>query len=321
MRCLVTGAAGFIGSHLAESLALEGHAVSGVDSVTDHYDVARKEANLAALRSAGVPVARCDLVHCDVDDLLDGIDVVFHLAGQPGVRSSWGDDFTHYVARNVHATQRLLEGVKDSSVTRFVLASSSSVYGEAAEHPTKESALPAPISPYGVTKLAAEHLCQAYVHNWQLHAVVLRYFTVYGPRQRPDMGISRFFQAVDEGRSVTLLGTGEQMRDFTFVGDVVRATVAAGSGDLAPGTVLNVAGGSSISVNGLLALIGEVTGRPVEVRRDPAQAGDVTATGGSTELARRLLGWQPQTSLAQGLRLQWEWHQRLQEMPEARESA
>jgi nucleoside-diphosphate-sugar epimerase len=321
MRCLVTGAAGFIGSHLAESLVGQGHEVTAVDCLTDYYDVARKHANVAALLAVGVPVVRRDLLQGDLDELLDGVDVVFHLAGQPGVRSSWGEDFADYVARNVHATQRLLEAARTSAVERFVLASSSSVYGEAVAYPTEESALPSPVSPYGVTKLAAEHLCQAYAHNFGIPAVALRYFTVFGPRQRPDMGISRFLQAMDEGRTITLLGTGEQVRDFTYVGDVVSATVAAGSADLAPGSVLNVAGGSRTSVNELLALLQGTTGRQARVRREPPQAGDVTATGASTELARRLLGWQPETPLAQGLALQWEWYKGLQRTAVARESA
>lgn len=321
MRCLVTGAAGFIGSHLSESLALRGHQVVGVDCLTDYYDVRRKQANVTSLMRVGVSVAQLDLLHGDLDSLLDGVDVVYHLAGQPGVRSSWGEDFVDYVARNVHVTQRLLEAIRESPVQRFVLASSSSVYGEAASYPTPESALPAPVSPYGVTKLAAEHLCQAYAHNWQVPSVALRYFTVYGPRQRPDMGISRFLQAIDKGERITLWGSGDQVRDFTFVGDVVNATVAAATASLVPGTVINVAGGSSVSVNDLLHLLEQTTGRSADVERASPQAGDVTMTGASIDLAKELLDWQPETSLARGLCLQWDWQQGIQAAPETRESA
>jgi len=307
MRCLVTGAAGFIGSQLAEQLAREGHAVRGVDCLTEYYDVAQKRANLEQVRSAGVEVTTDDLRVCDVDRLLDGVEVVFHLAGQPGVRGSWGDQFADYVSMNVLATQRLLEAARRVGVPRFVIASSSSVYGEAPRYPTTEATLPAPVSPYGVTKLAAEQLAGAYAHNWGIGTVALRYFTVYGPRQRPDMGIHKFLRAVADGAPITLWGTGEQIRDFTFVGDIVAATVAAGTRPVPPGTILNVAGGSSVSVNELIELIEHTTGRPAIVDRQAPQPGDVTVTGGSTERARDVLGWAPRTSLATGVAAEWEW--------------
>jgi UDP-glucuronate 4-epimerase len=312
VRCLVTGAAGFIGSNLVDGLVSRGHHVRGVDSLTDYYDVKRKLSNLTAIEALGVQVVRADLIDCDLQRLLNGVDVVFHLAGQPGVRSSWGEGFPEYLSRNVHTTQRLLEAARQGSVDRLVIASSSSVYGEAPRYPTDESDLPAPISPYGVTKLAVEHLSRAYVHNWQVPTVLLRYFTVYGPRQRPDMAIHRFFQAVRRGEPISLWGTGEQVRDFTFVGDVVTATIAAATSEVPPGTALNIAGGSSLSVNELVALIERTTGTRAVVERLATQPGDVTATGGSIELARRLLGWKPETPIAEGLARQWNWQRALE---------
>ena len=204
MRCLVTGAAGFIGSQLAEQLVREGHAVRGVDCLTDYYDVGQKRANLEQVQNAGVEVAADDLRFCDVDRLLDGVEAVFHLAGQPGVRGSWGEQFADYVSINVLATQRLLEGARRAGLPRFVIASSSSVYGEAPRYPTTEAMLPAPVSPYGVTKLAAEQLAGAYAHNWGIGTVALRYFTVYGPRQRPDMAFHKFIEAALDDRPISL---------------------------------------------------------------------------------------------------------------------
>jgi UDP-glucuronate 4-epimerase len=307
MRCLVTGAAGFIGSQLAEQLAREGHAVRGVDCLTDYYDVGQKRSNLEQVRNAGVDVSADDLRVCDVDRLLVGVDVVFHLAGQPGVRGSWGERFAEYLSINVLATQRLLEAARRAGLSRFVLASSSSVYGEAPRYPTTEAMLPAPVSPYGVTKLAAEHLAGTYAHNWGIDTVALRYFTVYGPRQRPDMGIHKFLRAVAERAPITVWGTGDQIRDFTYVGDVVAATIAAGTRPVPTGTILNVAGGSSVSVNELIELIEHTTGHSAIVERQAPQPGDVTVTGGSTERARDVLGWEPKTSLATGVAAEWEW--------------
>ena len=312
MRCLVTGAAGFIGSNLVDGLVSRGHQVRGVDSLTDYYDVKCKLSNLTAIEALGVQVVRADLIDCDLQTLLNDVDVVFHLAGQPGVRSSWGEGFPEYLSRNVHATQRLLEAARQGSVQRLVIASSSSVYGEAPRYPTEESDLPAPISPYGVTKLAVEHLSRAYVHNWQVPAVLLRYFTVYGPRQRPDMAIHRFFHAVQRGEPISLWGTGEQVRDFTFVGDVVTATIAAATS--------RGAARHCPQHRRWLEPVGERAGCVDRTddrharRRTSAlatQPGDVTATGGSIELARRLLGWKPKTSMAEGLARQWNWQRTL----------
>jgi nucleoside-diphosphate-sugar epimerase len=305
MQALVTGCAGFIGSRLTETLLAQGVAVRGVDAFTTYYDPAVKHRNLAAAReSSRFELVDGDLNQIDLSDVLDGVDVVYHLAGQPGVRVSWSDGFSQYVTLNVLATQRLLEATREHSVQRLVYASSSSIYGNAARYPTTEDDVPHPHSPYGVTKLAAEHLCSLYAENWGAPTVSLRYFSVYGPRQRPDMGFSRFFDAIQAGRPLPIYGTGRQIRDFTFVGDVVDATIAAGTADTRAGTVCNVAGGSSISVLELIPLLEEITARTIATEHLLAQPGDVDRTGGSIERARDLLGWEPSVDLADGLRAQ-----------------
>jgi UDP-glucuronate 4-epimerase len=305
MRFVVTGAAGFIGRHVCSALLDGRHDVVGVDAFTDYYDPAVKRANARAL--AGRPGYRgeeLDLVTAPLDELLAGADAVIHLAGQPGVRPSWDDGFACYVERNVTASQRLLEAARRTGVPRVVLASSSSVYGNAASYPTDEESPTRPFSPYGVTKLAMEHLARAYVDNWGLPVVMLRYFTVYGPAQRPDMGLHRFIERVAAGEPVPVYGDGEQVRDFTYVGDAARATIAAATADVPPGTVLNVAGGSSTTVNRVLEMVGECVGRAPILRHLPEQPGDVRATGGTIERARRYLGWEPEVPLAEGIKRQ-----------------
>lgn len=310
MRALITGVAGFVGSTLAERLIGGGDEVVGVDALTDYYDPAQKRANLAALvdekRFTNI---EGDLGDVDLAGLLDGVDAVFHQAGQPGVRRSWGRDFDVYVDANVRATQRLLEAcVEHATVRRVVYASSSSVYGEAEGYPTSEDDVPRPISPYGVTKLAAEHLCSLYAANLGVPTVSLRYFTVYGPRQRPDMAFHRFISATLRAVPVTVYGTGEQIRDFTFVDDVVEANVRAATVDgVAPGTVLNVAGGTSISVNEVLDELGAIAGHPIEVDRVERALGDVSRTGGATERVREVLGWSPRVDVRDGLRAEYAW--------------
>lgn len=308
MRVVITGAAGFIGSHLAEAALLDGDDVVGIDCLTDNYPSDLKRANLETLRGAGrFEFAEADLQTADVDALLDGADVVYHLAGQPSVRLSWSTGFPDYLGRNVLATQRLLEAAARTRPARVVYASSSSIYGNAARYPTVETDVPQPHNPYGVTKLAAEHLCGLYAANRGVPTVSLRYFTVYGPRQRPDMGVHRFLSAALAREPLPVFGDGEQIRDFTFVADIVAATLAAGRADVAPGSVANVAGGSSITVNALVAMLGEIVGRELEVRRLPEQAGDVRATGGSIDRARALFGWEPDVELLDGLKAQYAW--------------
>jgi len=309
MRAVVTGAAGFIGSTLAERLVADGHDVVGVDCLTPYYDVVAKRANLdGLLDSAGFTFVDADLRDCDVEGLLEGADVVFHLAGQPGVRLSWADGFGDYAGHNILATQRLLEAAKRRWVKRVVYASSSSVYGNAPSYPTAENASLRPHSPYGVTKLAAEHLCTLYADNWGLSTVSLRYFTVYGPRQRPDMAMHRLIAAALSGQPFPLFGNGQQVRDFTFVDDVARATILAGTTDVPAGSVLNIAGGSSTTMVDLIQEVVSACERPLEVRVTPAQPGDVERTGGSTALALELLGWRPLTDLSAGIARQVEWH-------------
>lgn len=308
MTALVTGAAGFIGSTLARALTSSGFTVRGVDNFDAYYDPVLKEQNAATLIGPNFTLVRADLSRDSLEELLEGVEVIYHLAGRPGVRGSWGSDFDYYTAANITATQRLLEqATKSASPPRIVYASSSSVYGDAESYPTPESAMPKPRSPYGVTKLAGEHLCALYAANFGMATVALRFFTVYGPGQRPDMAFTRFLRAAVTGDTVPLYGTGKQLRDFTYVGDVVRAVIAAGEADLAPGTVLNVSGGGSHSVNEVLEVVGRLVGQSVEVDRKPRADGDVMRTGADTRSISTLLGWRPQTSLEEGLSMQLGW--------------
>ena len=309
-RVVVTGAAGFIGSHLSERLLADGHDVVGVDCFTDYYERARKQQNLhAALANPRFKLLELDLVDADLRPALEGAAVVFHLAAQPGVRPSWGPHFERYVRDNILATQKLLEALKEIRVERVVYASSSSVYGDAEAFPTKESALPRPVSPYGMTKLAAEHLALLYMRNFGIPAASVRYFTVYGPRQRPDMAFSRFIKALVEGREIEVFGDGEQTREFTFVSDAVDGTVRAATADVA-GMVVNLGGGSRVTVNGVLSTLEEISGMKVRRREMPSAPGDPRHTGASINLARERLGWEPRVALRDGLQRQWDWYRR-----------
>jgi len=308
VHILVTGSAGFIGSHTVERLLTDGHRVRGVDCFTDNYDPALKRANVALV--AGHPeheLVETDLVTADAAALLDGVDAVLHLAGQPGVRDSWADGFETYVERNIVATQRLLEAAKDSGISRFAAASSSSVYGDAETYPTTETALPRPVSPYGVTKLAAEHMCTLYAANFGVPTVSLRYFTVYGPRQRTDMALRRMIDMTLAGDAFPLYGDGSVSRSFTYVDDVVEANLAALFHDAPPGTALNIANESTASMTELIDMVGDAIGTPVHLERFDAAAGDARRTGGSSALAREVLGWSPTTSLTDGIREMVAW--------------
>jgi nucleoside-diphosphate-sugar epimerase len=309
VRCVVTGAAGFIGSHLAARLAELGHEIVGIDCFLDYYPRAMKERNLRSLRArSDVRFLEEDLSGAELAPLLAGVDWVFHLAAQAGVRASWGRDFAVYAIHNVLATQRLLEAARDARVRRFVYASSSSVYGDTTDLPMREQSLPRPISPYGVSKLAAEHLCWLYWRGYGLPTVSLRYFTVYGPRQRPDMAFHRFLKGALRGEEITLYDDGEQTRDFTFVSDVVEANIAAAERAEA-GDVLNIGGGSEVSINHVLATIERLSGRTLRVRHEERQKGDVRHTAADCTRARDVLGFRPAVPLTDGLRREWEWIQ------------
>jgi len=299
MRCVVTGAAGFVGSHLCELLLARGDTVVGIDSFTDYYDPARKEANVeSASAHDRFALHRADLLGSPLDQMLEGADVVFHLAGQPGVRPSWGTEFATYSSRNILATQAVLEAAKSVGLRKLIYASSSSVYGDAETYPTVETVRPSPVSPYGVTKLAAEHLCELYRKAFGVPTVSLRLFTVYGPRQRPDMAFARLVAAAVRGTEFELYGEGTQTRDFTYVGDVVRAMTLAASSDFTG--VANVGGGARTSMNEVLAIVSGIAGEP-HVTRGPAQRGDVRDTAADTGTAREGFGYIPRVDLREGL--------------------
>lgn len=308
MKALVTGVAGFIGSTLAERLVADGAEVVGIDSFTDYYPRARKEANLSALRRhPHFRLIESTIQRADLAALLADRTHVFHLAAQAGVRKSWGRDFSVYTVNNIEATQVLLEAICGApAISRVVYASSSSVYGDNAIMPMREDAVPQPVSPYGVSKLAAEQLCYLYHVNYRVPAVSLRYFTVYGPRQRPDMGFHRFLRATIAGDPITVYGDGEQTRDFTFVGDAVAATIAAAARGI-PGRVYNIGGGSRVSINDVLALIARVVGRQPRIDAESAQRGDMRHTFADTSLARTDLGFNPRVGLEEGLAAEYKW--------------
>lgn len=307
VRLLVTGVAGFIGSQLAQSLLNLGHEVVGVDSLTAYYETWRKQENLQPLLAdERFRFIEGDLLSCDLS-AARGCSAVFHLAGQPGVRDSWSN-FRSYSDNNVLATQALLRWMMEARVPRLVYASSSSVYGKARAYPTHEDDLPAPLSPYGVSKLAGEHLALAYGALGHCDVFALRYFTVYGPRQRPDMAIHRLIEACLRGTRFPMFGDGSHVRDFTYVGDVVRANLAALAAPATARGVYNVAGGSSVRLDELVQLVENLTGVPLLVVRSDSQAGDVQRTGGATQRAMEGLGWRPLVPLRDGLTQQVDWH-------------
>ena len=308
MRALVTGAAGFIGSTLSEQLVADGADVVGLDCFTDYYPRPMKERNLEGLLKAPrFRFVESTIQEADLRGILSGCTHVFHLAAQAGVRKSWGSDFGVYTVNNIDATQVLLEAIAGAAhIERVVYASSSSVYGDLVAMPMREDALPQPVSPYGVTKLAAEQLCYLYYTNHRVPAVSLRYFTVYGPRQRPDMGFHKFLRAALRQEPMSLFGDGEQTRDFTYVHDAVGATIAAATKGV-PGRVYNIGGGSRVSMNQVIEMIGRVTGRQLNIKRDEAQKGDMRHTYADTTLARQDLGFAPRVGLEEGLTAEFQW--------------
>jgi len=307
VTCLVTGVAGFIGSHLAEALVAQDYRVIGIDTFVDFYSRSIKENNLDQLRrSTAFQLVETDLRTADLAALLDGVDYVFHEAAQAGVRTSWGTGFASYVEHNVIATQRLLEAARHSQVRRVIYASSSSVYGNAATLATREDSSLLPISPYGVTKLAAEYLCRLYTIEHSLPTISLRYFTVYGPRQRPDMAFHKFIRAILLGEPIVVYGDGEQSRDFTYVTDIVTANLAAMHNGQ-PGSVYNLGGGNHATVNNVLRLLESIIGEQARISYISRQPGDAAHTAADSTSARAELGFEPRFSLVEGLHREVDW--------------
>ncbi len=307
MKILITGVAGFIGSHLAERLIQDGYEVSGIDLFLDNYPRRWKEENLSGiLQHPRFRLIEGDVVHLSLPALLRHVSYVFHLAAQPGVRASWGDEFDRYTHNNILATQRLLEACKETGIQKFIFASSSSVYGDTTDLPMREDGVIRPVSPYGMTKVAGEHLCYLYGKVFGVPVVSLRYFTVYGPRQRPDMGFHIFMRAILRGEKLPLYDDGEQTRDFTFISDIVDGTIAAalypGSGD-----IFNLGGGCRTTLNEVLTTIAAISGKKISFTRLPRQAGDVRHTAAELARARDKLGFRPQVGLVEGLTQEWEW--------------
>jgi nucleoside-diphosphate-sugar epimerase len=307
VKSFVTGVAGFIGSHLAEKLLAAGHDVIGIDNFLDNYPRRFKERNLSALAvHRNFTFVEEDLLQCDLTSLLRDVSYVFHLAGQPGVRSSWGKEFARYTDNNIRATQLLLEAVKDSRLSKFVYASTSSVYGDTEDLPMREEGGTRPISPYGATKLAAEHLCHLYWKAFGVPTVSLRFFTVYGPRQRPDMFFHIFMRGLLRGDEVPLYDDGEQTRDFKYCLDIVDGALAAAFYP-GQGEVFNLGGGSEVSVLHAIALVERISGRKANLKRFDRQRGDVRHTKARLEQAKSKLGYAPKVDLEQGLTEEWNW--------------
>ncbi len=307
MRALVTGCAGFIGSHLSERLLKEGYQVKGIDCFLDFYPRSQKERNLKGLiGKKSFQFIEGNLLNKHLDKLVEGIDYVFHQAAQPGVLDSWGENFGIYTENNVRATQHLLEAYKERKIEKFIYASSSSIYGSTKELPMREETFPRPFSPYGVTKLAAEHLCTLYRENFGIPVIMLRYFTVYGPRQRPDMAIYRFLNAQLKKGPIEIYGDGGQSRDFTYVDDIIEANILSMHARVEDG-LFNIGGGSQVSLNELMEVIQKVSGEKLKVIKLQAKKGDMQHTHSDNSRAKRLLGYKPTVGLEEGVRREWDW--------------
>lgn len=311
MKVLVTGVAGFVGSHLAEKLLSEKYDVVGIDKFLDNYPRPFKQKNLAPfLKNPAFKFLEADLLQINLRELLKDISYVFHLAAQPGVRSSWGDEFNQYSQNNIMATQLLLEASKESRVQKMVYASSSSVYGDTDDLPMREEGNTRPVSPYGVSKLAAEHLCYLYWKAYRVPTVSLRFFTVYGPRQRPDMFFHIFMDRLRKNEEVPLYDDGEQTRDFTYCGDIVDGLLAAA---VYPGTgeVFNLGGGTESSVLNAIHIVEKISGRKAKLKTFERQKGDVRHTRARLDSATEKLGYRPKVDLEEGLAQEWHWIQTL----------
>ena len=307
-KIIVTGAGGFIGSNLVETLLKQGKEVIGIDEFNDYYNPELKRKNIANFQNhPAFELVEGDIQVLDWQKLLQDVDVVYHQAAQAGVRASWGQGFRSYTERNINATQVLLEAAKDSKyLKRLVFASTSSVYGDAETLPTHEEICPKPVSPYGITKLAAERLCGLYYKNFGVPYVALRYFTVYGPRQRPDMAFHKFFKSVIEDQAIPVYGDGQQTRDFTFISDAVAANLAAATVPEAVGEVFNIGGGSRVVLTEVLDTMEEIVGKPIKRNHIEKAMGDARHTAADVSKARRILGYQPQVSLRDGLSQEWQ---------------
>jgi len=310
-KYIVTGAAGFIGSHLVEALLARGENVVGIDELNDYYDPNLKRQNLAqALTHHQFHFIEGNILNFNWTQLLKETEVIFHLAAQPGVRASWGQYFHFYTERNLNATQVILEAAKEAKeLQRFVYASSSSIYGNAERLPTPETTCPQPISPYGITKLAAEQLCWQYYQNFGVPATALRYFTVYGPRQRPDMAFHKFFRTVCREQPISIYGDGKQTRDFTFISDAVAANLSAAEVSGAIGEVFNIGGGSRVALNQVLEKMEAIVGKTIQRTYHERATGDARDTSADISKAKKILHYTPQVELEQGLAKEWEWLQ------------
>ncbi|MFW6316294.1 MAG: NAD-dependent epimerase/dehydratase family protein [Cyanobacteriota bacterium] len=310
---IVTGAAGFIGSHLVEALLEQGKTVIGIDEFNDYYAPQLKRANISkALEHPQFQLIEDNILNLDWNDLLTDTEVVFHQAAQAGVRASWGQTFHFYTERNLNATQVMLEAAKEAkTLTRFVYASSSSVYGNAECLPTPESTCPQPVSPYGITKLAAELLCWQYHQCFGVPATALRYFTVYGPRQRPDMAFHKFLKAAAQEEPIAIYGDGLQTRDFTFISDVIAANLAAAQAPEAIGKPFNIGGGSRVSLSDVIEKMEAITGKTITREYYAKATGDARDTSADISQAQKILGYSPEVDLATGLAQEWEWMQKL----------
>ncbi|BBD59792.1 NAD-dependent epimerase/dehydratase [Nostoc sp. HK-01] len=308
-KIIVTGAAGFIGSHITEVLLQQGEEVIGIDEFNDYYDPILKRKNIAYLSCwSNFKLIEGNIQFLDWQTLLKDVEIIYHQAAQAGVRASWGEGFRAYTERNINSTQVLLEAAKDAKkLKRLVFASTSSVYGDAETLPTHESICPHPVSPYGITKLAAERLCGLYQKNFNVPIVALRYFTVYGPRQRPDMAFHKFFKAILQDEAIPIYGDGQQTRDFTFVSDVVAANLAAASEASAVGKILNIGGGSRVVLTEVLDTMAEIVGQPIKKNYIEKAMGDARHTAADISQAQKILGYQPQVSLREGLTQEWQW--------------